>query len=65
MEHNSRKLLETLHTQCPNLLVDLGFILTEGQNAKWQKPQNAQLFENVITVLYMLFTTADNIETPI
>ena len=64
MEYNSRKLLETLHTQCPNLLVDLGFIVT-GQSAKWQKPQNAQMFENVITVLYMLFTTADNIETAI
>ena len=66
LEHSSRKLLETLHTQCSDLLVDIGFILTEGKNAKWQKPNDRQqMFENVITVLYMLFTNADKIETTI
>lgn len=62
LEHDSRRLLETLNNQCGGVLLDLGFRLS-GLNTKWQKPKNNQTFDSINTILYILFTSADKIET--
>lgn len=64
LEHDSQNLLDRLKDSCPHLLCDLGFNIV-GQNAKWQKPESMQTFENIRYTLGVLFTSADKMETAV